>query len=673
MDRDGVVDNKAGMMFLSSKELSIMSGRLEQAIGSGGETISPLGATLRSWRHYRGFSAAELARRAGWNENARSLISRVEHGRISSLSSAYLEQLATALGIEKNTLTEYKLPPRRRTPAVSPERLLASAENIPIGSDWAKVIADLLGERLSPRLQETIWDAFRTYQMDKPSEEIRETAPQIGPSEQPSDDMRLLDPPEPVPLRQVLSGANDIARAAIQLVQSAQGPSPDLSLSLSTLSSDTSLTRRPSDRQIIITWQGNLNILKHARDLRKEWDSALRQAVDRGWDVVHLIGFTSTWLTRPDEIALRGEKARAIVHYMMLLLGAKGLYRPHLVNMGEWGNDEHIYVPSIGLLRLKDQTKDKDYRASLSLSDPRDKERQLVRELKQLAATGRSVYFCRFTRIEFSERIAEVEEASGDRYLAMDGLSECSVPLELYARRVERLKARLTSMPSKAQKGEKMPSKAQRAELQVLLEASWKNRQRREDALKSNLNQGRWVRDMTTIDAIVRLVTEGIFSRDDILLYIGNKLGVDMRLTIQERIQVLEHVANRLREKERYELFFATLGNQPLSLIKRGDKGGWLLIESLPSGKGVQDGEGEWDIEVVEPEIVTAFRQTSAWRTALDRSKADRDGAQKHTHKERCIKYLEAQIKLLEHSDKTESPTKAPLPDLQEAQKERAV
>jgi hypothetical protein len=282
----------------------------------------------------------------------------------------------------------------------------------------------------------------------------------------------------------------------------------------------------------------------------------------------------------------------------------------------------------------------------------------LVQNLKQLAATGRSAYYRKFTRSEFSEKIADVEEIPGDRFLAMDGLSECSVPLEVYERRVNRLRAQLKGTPSLAHG----------TELRELLKVAWKNRQRREEALRRNLDQEHWVRDMTTIDAIVRLVTEGIFSRDDVLLYIGNKIDIDMRLTVQERIQILEHLVKRLKERETYELFFATLRNQPFSMIKRGDQGCWLLIESFPSRTARQDSEGEWDIEVCEPEIVSAFHQTRAWQTALQHSRADETTTKKHTHKQRCIKYLEGQIHLLRLSDKKESLTTAPLPDLEESQ-----
>lgn len=72
--------------------------------------MSPLTLRLRELRERRGWSQAELGRRAGI---AQSIVNRLESGQTRSPSLDTLEQLAQALGVAPGSLFA-SIPPRSR-------------------------------------------------------------------------------------------------------------------------------------------------------------------------------------------------------------------------------------------------------------------------------------------------------------------------------------------------------------------------------------------------------------------------------------------------------------------------------------------------------------------------------------------------------------------------------
>jgi transcriptional regulator with XRE-family HTH domain len=67
--------------------------------------MSPVGLRVRELREGRGWTQAELARRAGIR---RATVNRIENARIKSIDLEVLEKLATALEVHPAALIEKK-------------------------------------------------------------------------------------------------------------------------------------------------------------------------------------------------------------------------------------------------------------------------------------------------------------------------------------------------------------------------------------------------------------------------------------------------------------------------------------------------------------------------------------------------------------------------------------
>jgi transcriptional regulator with XRE-family HTH domain len=89
-----------------------------------------LGATIRAWRKHRGLSVTELAARAGFGEQGRAYISKLEHGDITRPTPENLNRVAQALDVNPADLVRHQTPPRdgldRRQAAPVPPELAAS-------------------------------------------------------------------------------------------------------------------------------------------------------------------------------------------------------------------------------------------------------------------------------------------------------------------------------------------------------------------------------------------------------------------------------------------------------------------------------------------------------------------------------------------------------------------
>ncbi len=88
-----------------------MRGRKERPLHGDGRMSSPLGATVRAWRQHRGMSVTALAVAAGFGEQGRGYVSKLEHGDIKRPEKKKLESIAAALGIDVGHLQQHQLPP----------------------------------------------------------------------------------------------------------------------------------------------------------------------------------------------------------------------------------------------------------------------------------------------------------------------------------------------------------------------------------------------------------------------------------------------------------------------------------------------------------------------------------------------------------------------------------
>jgi transcriptional regulator with XRE-family HTH domain len=605
-----------------------MRGRDEIDLGTDGRTIAPLGATVRSWRRYRGLTEAELARRAGLGDNGRSYISRLEHGHFAQINEERMAQLAAALTLSPDDLLAHRKPPRQR-PAPRTQMLATTTKrreraSVGFATTISDKVADALSQRLAAEVSDILSNSLSIVQphLDRPPK----GAPQL---EEPEQGV------EPLPLiteRQTLTGPESIARTAIQLVDAA----PFLEVA--------------GSGQIVVTWYSDLNVLAAAGTVRDAWMVALRHAAQRGWIIVHLIGnqqnergvVDAVGSTSEDE-ANHERKMRGIVVYMNNLLGHRGLYSPYLVDASMPGGQsaEFILVPSVGALKLH-QTQDHDGAYVAELLPPGDLG-EANRYVRQLAAAAAPIYekLLDPKDQQFSHEITLAEEHIGDRYLVMNGLSETAIPMEVYYERIKRLLA----------------SPDLDSTQRTFVEAVWHNRQRREKAISANLLARQQMYDVCTSDAIRRLADTGVVSHDDILRRVAEAAKVDLRLTTAQRIAVIKSVITRLTSFDTYHLYLAELHHLPFFMAKEGHS---LLVECFR--RTANDRMEELDIAIHEPSVIRAFCRRTAEILGLDPSP---------THRDKVIKYLRSIINVLENQETKPkirlAPFKLPEPGGQQA------
>lgn len=97
-----------------------MRGRRERELVSSLSSEDHLGKTIRAWRHFRGMSVTELAIRAGFGQNGRGYISKIEHQLIKRLGKEPLAAIARALDISPVDLQRGCLPETRESLGLSP-------------------------------------------------------------------------------------------------------------------------------------------------------------------------------------------------------------------------------------------------------------------------------------------------------------------------------------------------------------------------------------------------------------------------------------------------------------------------------------------------------------------------------------------------------------------------
>lgn len=373
--------------------------------------------------------------------------------------------------------------------------------------------------------------------------------------------------------RNASSGSHPIATreqsllAAIQLIEEA----PPL--------------QQPHSDAIVISWQNGTSFADLVPTLRQEWVSALRLALGRGWDVIHLIRDTQ-----------RRGKSLAIVKEIRALLGTAGLYTPFLLPMGDEREvlDDYVFIPHVGAVTLHAYGNREPGRPAALLNTAGDGLFKVSEELAHLRAQANPIYERIFPRMSsaFSDAVADAEEMDGERCLVMDGLGETTIPRAIYERRAQEVLAQGCT-----------------ERVRQLVDHALKNHERRAAAIERCLATWRF-RDVCSRSAIQRLVREGCPSADDIF----RRLGAPA-LTRDDRVAQLRHVL-ALLEHPNYELILLDDDEADLYhtfYLAKANK--VALIEFWPIG--AQGQREQVDVEISEPSIVAAFQSSPFW-TQLD-------------------------------------------------------
>lgn len=276
----------------------------------------------------------------------------------------------------------------------------------------------------------------------------------------------------------------------------------------------------PNQEPIIITSFHGADVFHRVPWLREQWMRALRSALDAGWDILHL------YAENPGPA-----RATRIVENLIHLLDASGRYDPAYIKRPQLTSSpwEYIVIPQCGVLKLM-LPKTEEQPGCFLVRSGRE-HGQIVEQLSPLAAHSRKI----LTRtvpnaVGFSDQLAKAEELDGNRCLIMDGLSEIHVPFSVYEQRQQEL----------LQKARSKKDGAELIRLPRLLEI----RQSRDEAFERELEQVR-IRDITTRQALLRLVQDGIFSPTD-------RLRENGPLTKPQRADVLEGLAERLEGNPRH-------------------------------------------------------------------------------------------------------------------------
>jgi len=333
---------------------------------------------------------------------------------------------------------------------------------------------------------------------------------------------------------------------------------------------------QPHSSEILVTFQGEQDSFYTAA--RGDWDKAELHALERGWDIVHLV-------------RLRGNNIKTfdIIKGTFHLLGASGSYIPHYFIESEILTPVYdlLLVPGQGGLLLF-STKNEHHIDTAFFYPPGPHLKALVAHFYLLKTQTEPILTrygsTNWNDLEFLAEITRAEEREGERYLIMDGLSEVTVPMSITEERARNIK---------------VENDEQREAVRTLL----KHRRRRWTAFRENLR--RWsCRDICPKSAIRRMVEEGRYSPDDSL--------VDLGALPETPKQVLEHlelVLNLVENYPNYEL--GLLDDVPPSvqrtfaLCKRRHI---VLVETHTSDERDKDKAVELALAITEPSVVEAFR-----------------------------------------------------------------
>ncbi len=180
----------------------------------------------------------------------------------------------------------------------------------------------------------------------------------------------------------------------------------------------------PHENTIYLSFQGAQSLFESST-LHPAWQHALCLALDRGWDVCHLL--------RLDRNA---QRSIDLVDEMLVYLGKSGTYQPYYFN--RYGTlpapCDFLIVPSLGALVFFATEQDQRVDAAIYLHGAESLD-LLLAAFSQLRMNCRPL-FTSFSRQAglpaFFDAHAEMERRAGNRYLFKDGLSDITRPPSFY-------------------------------------------------------------------------------------------------------------------------------------------------------------------------------------------------------------------------------------------------
>lgn len=375
----------------------------------------------------------------------------------------------------------------------------------------------------------------------------------------------------------------------------------------------------PGVTPCVLTWYLDDNVYAETPGLLREWISALRRLLDRGWTIQHVI-------RSPHNQGQDQSKAIAVVDYLHALLGAPGRYEPYFVSVDpgvleqQAIGDSHVYtneyviVPDLGALVLN--APGGVYVTHARFISPGNELDALIRRFRVSTAGATCVYKAchRWPDEGYQKRITELEEKPGERFVVIDGLSDSVVPFVIHRQRAEKL-------------CERYPERA--AAITQML--AWQKR--RVGAVLRNMQAYRYF-DVTSCQAIERLVREGKYQAEG---DIWTALGAEPLTRSQVKL-LLTAIIRRLQTHQGYHLFL--LNDRDAELCRRE-----FLVKA---GNGVfaenwlADAQGQSvraDIEIVDPALVEAYTK-AIWHDVSARAERRKD---------QVIAYLQRHVDALSH------------------------
>ena len=329
----------------------------------------------------------------------------------------------------------------------------------------------------------------------------------------------------------------------------------------------------PEKRDVLLTYQSH-DTFDALPDRFGQWLAAVRSALDRGFDLVHLLrldGDTDRW--------------SRIVEYILGLTGAAGRYRPYYFNM--YGVDPRGYdllvVPGVAACLALATEQPGRIGAALVTSSPQ--EIDLLRAHFAVLQGQTRPLFRSFAEsdgpLEWLNVLARAEDREGDLYAVGLELSPRTEPYSWHSRALGWLDS------------------AGSLNLQALAEP----RKRRLDSFYRHVESYRF-REICPRSAVLRLARTGE----------SISLGPNVRLSPADRMAHLENLIALLNTFENYELALPTESEDRAHLSGcswqvKCEIGGENVvhIDAPVPGKG----GSRWPtwLETREPTVAAAFRR----------------------------------------------------------------
>jgi hypothetical protein len=387
-------------------------------------------------------------------------------------------------------------------------------------------------------------------------------------------------------------GRDEVLGAAIALLESAP------------------LSPPPQYREVLTTYQGRGTLDGCAHHLAS-WLAALRGALQRGYDVVHLVTMDRA----------EGRSVRLVEH-ILRLCGTVGSYQPRFFSWYGALNYpcEMVLVPGTGAMVCLGTEHSTQVNAALLLKDPRDIE--VLRAHFAALRTETRPLFHSYSKPEdgfrYLNTMLRTEEREGECSFCSGSLSSRTQPY--------------TWFQHDSNWARNLPSWG-------VSDPDWMIalQKRRAEAFYRNVTDYRF-REICSKSAVVRLAREGR----------GGPLGPHANVVVEDRLEQLENTIALLHTFDKYELVllnaaeerdYITMNYLQIKHGIRGDDVVWL-----DGWTPVEDGaDRRMGLEILEPTMCAAFRQYFLDLFEHRISPASSD-------KREVIQFLEAQLRWIRDS-----------------------